>query len=452
MTKKLDHFEKLIQDKLNTQEFDYSPDGWENLQNKLHPKKPFYLKPGNIAITGIAAALVTTIILYTSDVSKSNNTTPPQPISKKTDIEKQGIENSSTIKEVINQSPSSNKSTNQEDHIKDVDHFVSSDNLNKTVQENSQANQSNSNTLDQSETKNLSNKVSDNLTETNESNVNNNVANLVKDTSNQVNNSTNTPEPIAAFYVNETDGCINETFTFTSAKKQEDMSYKWNFGDGTTSSEIYPSHTFTKAGNYDIKLTVKSKDGLKIDNSEIQTISIYPKPSTEFEYNIDVENGIPYTNFTLSDQTSISSVKWDFGDNETSEEFSPKHLYRKKGTYIVTLKVANDYGCSSEMNKQVYIDKDYNLLAPNSFTPNGDDYNGTFIPAALELVAGSFTMTIYSPTGKVLYETSNFNEPWNGIDQKTGLSCLPGNYIWVVKMTDKNGKPDTYKGSVLLLR
>lgn len=451
MTKKLDHFEKLIQDKLNAQEFEYSPESWDSLQNKLQPKKPFYLKPANIAITGIAAALVTTVILYTSDLSENDKTkSTQQPIGKNIETEANIKENNSTIDVKEISSVSDNKEL-QKEHIKAVDHFVSSDNLNKTVKENSQTNQSNSNTLDQSETNSLSNEVSDNLTETNESNVNNTVANLVKDTSNQVNNSTNTPEPIAAFYVNKTNGCINEPFTF-NAIEQENMSYKWSFGDGTTSTERSPSHTYTKAGNYNIKLTVKSNNGLKADYSEDQIILIHPKSSTDFAYDIKNENGIPYTNFILDDQNSISSIKWDFGDSESSSEISPEHTYRKKGTYSVTLTVTNDFGCSSTMSKQVYIDVDYNLLAPASFTANNDNLNDNFIPAAIDLVAESFTMTIYSPTGKVLYETSNFNEPWDGTDHKTGLRCLSGNYIWVVKLIDKNGKPDTYNGSVLLLR
>jgi len=62
--------------------------------------------------------------------------------------------------------------------------------------------------------------------------------------------------PIASFqYVVSTTNFLEVTFTNYS---QNATSYEWNFGDGQTSTEASPVHTYTAAGNYTVVLTAKN--------------------------------------------------------------------------------------------------------------------------------------------------------------------------------------------------
>jgi chitodextrinase len=50
----------------------------------------------------------------------------------------------------------------------------------------------------------------------------------------------------------------------------EIVSYLWDFGDGTTSTEVHPSHTFEQPGTYEVTLTVTDNDG----NIYSKTVSV----------------------------------------------------------------------------------------------------------------------------------------------------------------------------------
>ena len=449
MTKKLDHFESMIKDKLNQQEFDYNPSDWEQLQSKLHPKKPFYVNPKFYGLAG-AIAIILVSGYFVSTNSDKSNLKESTTVSKTNNNLKsdKDINPSYEIKNTpLNNTTKTEFNAKSSIHSNTIDHFVSSDNLNKVNPDNSQQ-KTNISSTTKSETNSLSEKVSNNLTETNE--VNNNVTNLQIDSTTIKENPISTPpiQTIAAFYVNKTEGCLGESFSF-NAIEQNDVKYTWNFGDGSSSSDINTMHTYKRPGKYEISLFVtNTKTGVS-DKSDVQVISVHPQPSTNFDYEIYIENGIPHTVFTP--ETQDSSILWSFGDNDESKEVSPSHIYRKKGNYVVSIEVKNEFGCIAQKSQQVYIDKDYNLLAPNSFTPNGDGINDTFIPAALDLVAESFTMTIYGNNG-IVYETQNINNPWDGRNQRTGGNCLPGNYMWVVNLLTKDGKSEQYKGAILLLK
>ena len=63
----------------------------------------------------------------------------------------------------------------------------------------------------------------------------------------------------------------------------------------------------------------------------------------------------------------------------------------------------------------------------------------------------SFTMNIYNKQGKLIFSSKNINNPWDGINQNNGQKCSQGSFIWVVQLTNKNGKNEQYNGALLLL-
>ena len=214
----------------------------------------------------------------------------------------------------------------------------------------------------------------------------------------------------------------------------------------------HPSHLFTSPGSYNISLIVRSKiDNSIMTRSNDQLLIVHAKPNVQFDWEMNEENGIPYISFiNLTDKGT--SWSWNLGNGSTSIEKDPIHTYRNKGQYLVTLTATSSEECSSTINQEILINQDYNLLAPNSFTPNGDGINDYFLPAALNGLNGSFTMTVYSQTEGLIYDTKNINQPWDGTNQKAGTKCKEGSYVWVVKLTNEKGQPEQYKGVILLLK
>ena len=103
--------------------------------------------------------------------------------------------------------------------------------------------------------------------------------------------------------------------------------------------------------------------------------------------------------------------------------------------------------------KQIYaIEKDYNLLAPTAFSPNEDNLNDFFIPKALPVLNLPFTMTIYDRQGKMVYQTSDANQPWNGLCTKDQVPAPDGVYIWVVQLTTESGEVELYQDQVTIAK
>ena len=121
--------------------------------------------------------------------------------------------------------------------------------------------------------------------------------------------------------------------------------WTWDFGDGTTSTQPNPVHTYTAPGAFDVSLTVTN--GMNKDTS-FQTVVAGGVPVTDFvadRTTVAVKTPVLFTDKTLNSPTSWS---WDFGDGVTATEQNPTHAYLVKGIYTVTLTTTNNNGEDTE--------------------------------------------------------------------------------------------------------
>lgn len=151
----------------------------------------------------------------------------------------------------------------------------------------------------------------------------------------------NAPE-ITASIANST-GCPPLTPVFSNTTINA-VSYLWNFGDGTTSTDSLPTHTYTELGNYNVSLIAYGSGGCTDTlvfpggvNVSAQ-LANYPSPPP-------LSGCAPFTtSFGLNDP-SIISFAWDFGDGTTSTLANPSHTYTEPGTYIVSLQINHGSIC-----------------------------------------------------------------------------------------------------------
>jgi len=135
---------------------------------------------------------------------------------------------------------------------------------------------------------------------------------------------------------------------------------KWSFGDGNTSTEQNPVHTYSKAGKYTVKLKVMNAKGSnKISKSNYIYVNNFLKPPTAIFSGSPTYGNAPLTViFTDKITNSPTSWKWTFGDESSSTEQNPVHTYSKKGKYTVKLKVKNTVGSSTKtLFKYIVISK-----------------------------------------------------------------------------------------------
>jgi PKD repeat protein len=151
-------------------------------------------------------------------------------------------------------------------------------------------------------------------------------------------------------------------------------SFVTDFGDGTTSYKMNPTHTYS-AGTYKISVAVTDNEGAKAFQNI--TIVIKNKEPTASS-SADITSGIaPLTvsfqgSGTDSDGT-INSYHWDFGDGETKTMQNPAHTFKKSGTYIITLTVTdNNGGTSTNMNTITVISNNPPAASVKSSKSNGE--------------------------------------------------------------------------------
>ena len=126
--------------------------------------------------------------------------------------------------------------------------------------------------------------------------------------------------------------------SFTS-KTQYAVQIEWDFGDGETSTDVNPIHTYAAVGDYTIALTAVGEEGTETAIATQMVSLVQINPEAGFFY---VANEFEVT-FTNTSERGVS-FSWDFGDGETSTEENPVHAFAEAGAYSVTLTVTGVNG------------------------------------------------------------------------------------------------------------
>ncbi|WP_449405392.1 PKD domain-containing protein [Methanolacinia paynteri] len=159
----------------------------------------------------------------------------------------------------------------------------------------------------------------------------------------------NTAPPVADFISDETSGMEPLTVKFTDNSTGNITSWKWEFGDGGTSTEQNPSHTYNDAGDYSVRLTVKNSRGtdsiLKRNYIGVAKLNGDP-PAADFSLTPASGSAPLVVVFTDTSANSPTGWKWDFENDGIidSTAQNPSYTYRSTGTYSVALTVSNKFG------------------------------------------------------------------------------------------------------------
>jgi len=131
------------------------------------------------------------------------------------------------------------------------------------------------------------------------------------------------------------------------------LTYLWDFGDGSTSTEQNPNHIYIARGLYSVKLTVTNRYG-ESTVTKADYIAIGVGPVARFRA-APITGVVPFkVKFTDESSGNPSTWTWSFGDGTGSSDPNPIHTYWAGGTYTVILTVSNGYG-TSEITRTEYI-------------------------------------------------------------------------------------------------
>ena len=249
-------------------------------------------------------------------------------------------------------------------------------------------------------------------------------------------------------------GCtpLEPLFTGTVADPVDQLTYNWDFGDGTTGTGDQVKHEYPVPNRkYNIILTASSSiTGCSDTLMRKDYIWAYPKPGADFnmDHNIVYKDAprVKFLNMSIGDK----EYAWDFGDGATSDLKDPSHDYLFTGYRTVLLKVFNEYLCSDTTSKTLLVAFD-RIFPPTGFSPNAPNpIDREFKLGSEGIALQGYHLTILSRWNDIVFEVKDEIKGWDG--RINGGSLAPaGVYLWVLNFTDFLGRRHRQNGTVTLV-
>ncbi|WP_169924872.1 DUF7948 domain-containing protein [Thermoflavifilum aggregans] len=241
-------------------------------------------------------------------------------------------------------------------------------------------------------------------------------------------------------------GCVPYTAVFNNTS-DGGLSFEWDFGDGTTSTEANPVHEYGKAGEYVVRLVANDSTTCNRTDTMVDTIRVYGRPVSMFVVSPVPPQANVAEVFTNQSQGGVRWW-WEFGDGSGDTTYNASHIYPKTGVYEACLRVANEWGCEDTSCQAVEALINPLFDVPSAFSPNGDGINDVFRVRGFGIER--FEMEIYNRWGQKVYESRDVNQGWDGTYR--GKPQPMDAYAYVIHIQFTDGTRVTRTGNVTLLR
>lgn len=167
--------------------------------------------------------------------------------------------------------------------------------------------------------------------------------------------------PNAAFVAEPDTGTVPLTVEFLDQSSGQITSWAWNFGDGATSSQRNPVHTYQEVGAYIVTLSVAGPGGRNIASDTI-TVEVAP-PMAAFSA-IPQSGWAPLTvSFTDQSSGAITDYRWVIAGSISNLQ-NPVHTFQEVGLHIVSLTVTGPGGANTT-TRSVLVFVEVGLLHPS---------------------------------------------------------------------------------------
>lgn len=257
--------------------------------------------------------------------------------------------------------------------------------------------------------------------------------------------------PIADFSLVQNEFCIGDSIpvAFTNLS-QSGLIYSWDFGDGKGSTLENPTNVYQSIGTFDIAFTVSDTVGCFDTELKPSLITILPSPFADFSpRDTTISSLFPHLTFVSKAQNDFTSV-FTTGNGDTFNPFvREEYTYNADGYFYPKLVVSNPVGCTDTAEGRVYVEPEFPVYIPNSFTPNDDGLNDIFKPVLLESI--SYNFMVFNKWGELVFQTNDVEEGWDG-KYKTGEYLAPEVYVYRVEYSSPKKLDQIHQGHITLIR
>jgi gliding motility-associated-like protein len=254
------------------------------------------------------------------------------------------------------------------------------------------------------------------------------------------------------------EACQGEAVTFNS-NADANESCEWLFSNNMVIDNCGPNTIYIdEAGCYDAQLIITNEFGCSNSISLTDYICIFPNPTADFFFTPETLSSLEADVDFYNESIGAVDYLWDFGDGTTATTFDAYHQYEpgQSITYEVILYVNNEFGCVDSISKEIKIKDELLVYVPNTFTPDGGQYNNVFKPVlGSNLSVENYEFSVFNRWGEQIFISNDPNEFWDGTYR--GKQCQEGTYVWKLVLIAseeviESGQRSEYIGHVNLLR
>ncbi|MFT5724792.1 MAG: gliding motility-associated-like protein, partial [Bacteroidia bacterium] len=182
------------------------------------------------------------------------------------------------------------------------------------------------------------------------------------------------PVPKTDFSISGADSCLaSNNFKFTNASTISGgtINSYWDFGDGSTSSTLHPSHIYSDTGNYTVRLAVESSN--KCADTAYIDVKVSASPKANFNISASPQC-LAGNTFTFTNASNIiaggMTYAWDLGNGNSSITNNPTQSYATSDTFDVQLIATSDNNCKDTIVQKAIVTPspiaDFNVITQDS--------------------------------------------------------------------------------------
>ena len=252
------------------------------------------------------------------------------------------------------------------------------------------------------------------------------------------------PGPIGTLEASATSICPSTAVDFMALTQEVDE-LLWDFGNGTSSTEMAPSYTYDTPGTYVVSLQGRTTEGCWGIADQLQ-VEVLETGSASFRSDPDAGTTIVAEDLTVSfidESSGATSYEWNFGDGDSSMMANPSHTFEKEGNYEIVLTITDAGGCIDTDTLLIDLRQQITFF-PNVFTPNSDGVLDRY--QSRYSGSESFQIQIFDRWGRLMFESTDPETGWDGTTPD-GKNAEDGVYFYVAEIAD-----EVFKGHITLMR
>lgn len=255
-------------------------------------------------------------------------------------------------------------------------------------------------------------------------------------------------------------GCYPVTVNFTNTTASTEIATTTvSFGDGDTITYLGTegfTHIYEQPGLYTVHVKVVSSFGCIYESTFTNMIEAFDYPVANFNI---LPNNVSFFDPTVqlvnTSSTDVVSYFWSIPegtpDTANTEDVTTTFPMDIIASYPVTLIVIDENGCADTITRPVNVISDIVFYAPNTFTPDDDEFNQTWNFVISGIDFNNLELNIYNRWGELIWENHDASVGWDGTYQ--GRIVPVGTYIWTLDVKEVySDRKLRFKGHITLLR